>query len=368
MSFFPNLPANTGLPGPTIPLPNGRPVPGHAGGHGYGWDPRVNPRVDPQAATLAAPIPQPATLAAPIPQAVGNGQRVGPALHGPVPGFVRGPQSAWPPPPGWAGPPAVPYPPSGVPRRNSRRTWGLLGAGAAVLVVAVSAGLIIAAGSASDRADPAALGDAPATASSSTPTSAPPAIVPVNALPGLLLDPATVNVIEGATGIVLQPDPNPNYPYTGGQTNHPECEGIAHPAVKTALQGSGWVALQGQYLREPGDDWRHAVTQAVVSFPNTEAAAGFAAKQAEDWAKCTGKPLTVTTATAGSATWSVGTVTSRDGVLSVVLTEEGAEGWACQRAMIARNNVVIDTRSCGFNTIDQAAAIAKEIADRVSAQ
>lgn len=77
---------------------------------------------------------------------------------------------------------------------------------------------------------------------------------------------------------------------------------------------------------------------------------------------------TITTANAGPVTWSVGTVTSRDGVLTVVLTEEGAEGWACQRAMIARNNVVIDTRSCGFNTIDQAATIAKQIADRVSAQ
>lgn len=293
MSFIPNSPANTGSPQPAMPLANSRPVPGHAGGHGYGWDPRANPpvtpRVDPQAPTLAAPIPQ----------AVANGQPVGAVMPGPAPGFVHGPQpgpqpapqASWPPPLGWAGPPAGRYPPSGVPRRNTRRMWGLLGAGAAVLVVTVSAGLIIAAGSASDGAGRAAADDAPTAASSSSPTNAPPpAIVPVNALPGLLLDPATINVIEGAIGIVLQPDPNPNYPYSGGHTNHPECEGLAHPAVKTALQGTGWVALQGQYLREPGGDWKHAVTEAVVSFPNAEAAAGFAAKQAEDWAKCTGKP------------------------------------------------------------------------------
>jgi hypothetical protein len=256
-----------------------------------------------------------------------------------------------------------------APRRNSRLTWGLRGAGAAALVVAVCAGLIIAAGSASGGTERTAAGDVPAAASPPTTTSAQPlALVPVNALPGLLLDPATINDIEGATAIVLQPDPNPNYPYTGGQTNHPECEGLAHPAVKTALRGTGWVALQGQYLREPGGDWKHAVTEAVVSFPSAEAAAGFAAKQAEDWARCTGTSLTMTNTNAGPATWSVGTVMSRDGVLTVVLTQEGAEGWACQRAMTARNNVVVDTRSCGFNTIDQATRIAMRIADRVSAQ
>jgi hypothetical protein len=313
--------------------PFNQPPSGHPAGYSPWGNPpyRPNPRVDPWAATRVGPIPPPGQYAALAPHPAG--------------------------PPPFA---AHPYPP----RSNSHRKWVALGVSLAVVVIAASAGLVIIAGRASDTSDAASASGESALTSSPALTTTPPAVVEVSALPGLLLDPATVNSLEGAIAMVAQPDSKPNIPYTG-ETNRPECAGLAHPAMRTALEGSGWVGMHAQYLREPGDGWNHAVTQAVISYANAEGASAYASKQAENWAKCTGKTLTVTTTTA-SVTWSAGRVISRDGVLTALLTQEGAEGWACQRALIARSNVVIDTRTCGDNVIDQAATIARKIADRIT--
>jgi serine/threonine kinase PknH len=300
-------------------------------GHGYGQagtggNP-PNQGIDPLAATRARPIPPPAGRY-PIPP------------HATIPGF---------PPPGYPRPP----------QRDSRRMWGALAGGFAVVVIAVTIVVVLVAGPASQQQDASAGSE---TAPASPSTSAPPAMVDVSALPGLLLDAATINTLEGAIAMQVQPDPKPTIPYTGGETNRPECAGLYHPATRVALEGSGWVAMQSQYLREPGDDWRHAVTQTVISYPNAQGAADFAAGQARNWAKCAGRSITVTTPKDGPVTWSVGRTGTNDGVLTAVLTQEGAAGWACQRALVARGNVAVDIRSCGDNIVDQAGAIARKIA------
>jgi hypothetical protein len=297
----------------------------------YPWS-RPNPRVDPWATNRAVSPPPPGQY---------------PAV-GPYPPYA-----------------AHPYLPPPTPRNHSYRKWVAVAASLAVLVIAASAGLAVMAGHSSHTADSTSASGESALASAPAPTTAPPAVVDVSALPGLLLDAATVNSLEGAIAIQAQPDPKANIPYTG-ETNHPECAGLAHPATRTALEGSGWVGMHAQFLREPGDEWNHAVTQSVISYANAEGASAFAAKQAENWARCTGKSLTMTTKTS-SVTWSVGPVDSRDGVLTALLTQEGAGGWACQRALIARNNIVIDTRTCGDNVVDQAATIARKIAERIAA-
>jgi serine/threonine kinase PknH len=318
--------------------PFNQPPSGPPAGHSP-WGPppyRPNPRIDPWAATRVGPIP------------------TSPGQH---PAFAPHPAGPQP----YA---AHPYLASQAPRRNSQRMWVAFAASLAVVVIAVCTGLAVIAGRASRTAENTSASGESGLASSVAPTTVPPAVVEVSALPGLLLDAATVNSLEGAIAMQAQPDPKANVPYTG-EINHPECAGLAHPATRMALDGSGWVAMQAQYLREPGDEWNHAVTQTVISYANAEGASAFAAKQAENWAKCTGKSLTMTTKTA-SVTWSVGPANSRDGVLTALLTQEGAGGWACQRALMVRSNIVIDTRTCGDNVVDQAATIARKIADRIT--
>jgi serine/threonine kinase PknH len=297
---------------------------------------------------------------------VATGQEVTAVLPRRFPGFgTHPPAPMMPPPPGGGGWQVPAYPPPAGPRGNRQRRWAWIGGVTATLTaVTVCAGLLIAARTESEITPAHRPASAPPSIASTVtePSQAPPApTVPLDALPGLLLDAGTVNSIESATDIRQIPDPNTDTAYADLSSDRPECEGIQHPALTEALRGSGYLGVQTQSLR--GE--RHLVAQAVIDFPGAAAAAKFAARQAENWAKCNGKPMTLSTPSEGSATFTVGTVTNHDGMLAVVFTQEGARGWACQRALTTRNNIVIDTRSCGFNRTDQATAAAARMADRV---
>lgn len=270
--------------------------------------------------------------------------------------------------PGW--PPAN-YTPMA---RRSSNPWGkraAIGAAAGAVTIAISAVVILAtgdkSGAAADTITPApVIAGAPSTTVTNPTPTAPP-IVAIDALPGLLPDPAVVNNIEGTTNIVLDPDPNGGNAFQNMQTDRPECQGIEHPAMLATLQGSGWMAAHSQVLHEPGKDWNHLVTNAVINFPNPQLANDFATKQAQAWSRCDGRTLTGNAPGEAPNTWSVGTTTNHNGMLSVLLTQEGDPRWGCQRALTARNNIVVDTRSCGLHRTDQALAIATKIADRITA-
>jgi serine/threonine kinase PknH len=268
------------------------------------------------------------------------------------------------PPPGMEGWPRAAYPPPARPRGTRARTWAWIGgATAAVVAAIVCAGLIATeTRSATTPAYPPASPPPHVPTAVIEPTEAPPApTVPLDALSGLLLDVGTVNTIEHATDIRLLSDPSDSA-FVELSSDRPECEGIQHPAMTEALRASGYLGAQTQSLR----DDNHIVAQAVIDYPSAAAATTFAAKQAQNWTKCNGKPITLTTPADGSVTFTVGAVTNRDGMLTVLFTQEGARGWACQRALTTRNNIVVDTRSCGFNRTDQAITAAARMADRVS--
>lgn len=279
-------------------------------------------------------------------------------------GFAVNPPA--PPLPGAPTWPPVGYPPA--PRGNARRKWALIGGAAAgAVTIALCAGVIIATAGGSQTPD--SLTPAPSAPPSPTSTTsvrpAPGPVVSIDLLPGLLPDPAVINSIEGATNIAVVPDPKAGNVFADISTDRPECQGIEHPALMATLQGSGWIAAQTQVLRDPGDNWQHLVTNAVIDYSSAQAANDFAARQAQAWAKCDGKSLTSTAPGQETLTWSVGTTANRNGTLSVLLTQEGSGGWGCQRALTARNNIVVDVRSCGLDRTDQAIAIATKIADRI---
>lgn len=275
-----------------------------------------------------------------------------------------------PPPPPLAGVPN--WPPAGywpAPRGNPHRKWALIGgAAAAALTIALCVGVIIAAAGGS-QPPPGTMTHTPSAppppTSATRVTPAPGPVVSIDLLPQLLPDPAVINTIEGATNIAVLLDPKAGNAFSDLPTDRPECQGIEHPALTATLQGSGWIAAQTQILRDPGSNWKHLVTNAVIDFTSAQAANDFAARQAQAWAKCNDKPLTSSAPGQEPITWSVGTTTNRNGMISVLLTQEGGSGWGCQRALTARNNIVVDTRSCGLNRTDQGLAIASKIAERV---
>ncbi|OBG66737.1 hypothetical protein A9X05_08535 [Mycobacterium sp. E3298] len=240
--------------------------------------------------------------------------------------------------------------------------------GAAVVVTLGAAGLAInVAASPDDTASSTVL---PAPKTSAAPVSPGPApeapTVPLSALPGLLLDVAMINSIEGATDIAPAPDSgNDHTAYSGLTTDRPECGEIQAPALESELDGSGWIGVRTQSLQDR-DGARHLNHSAAIYFGTAKAANDFAAKQAQAWPRCNGASLHLTTRREPTSVWTAGTATNRDGMLSITNTQEGAGGWQCQRALAARNNIVIDVRSCGENRTDQAITIATRMAERVT--
>lgn len=66
--------------------------------------------------------------------------------------------------------------------------------------------------------------------------------------------------------------------------------------------------------------------------------------------------------------WDVGPVAEHDGVLTVPLTEHDSDSWACQRALTAALNIVVDVLTCSAAPADSAASVAHRIADKVTGQ
>lgn len=338
-----------------------------------------------------APHPAPAPSAA-VPQ---NGaaatHHAHPALHTPPrfggpgeevtavlprrPHPVAGPPPVPPVPPQsppWGFTPGRPGPspsPMAPPRRArpSKGTW--IAAALAAVVVTVCAGLVINFASGTDGPSDPRNGATPAantTAAQPSPSAAPAATMPLSALPGVRLEVATINSIEGATNIAPRPDAgNDTMGFVGGDNDRPDCGEIHGVALQKDLDNSGYLAVRTQALQDP-QQTDHVIDDGAIYFSTAKAANDFVAKQAQAWPKCNGATLHPTPAPGEPPSiWMVGTVANHDGMLTVINTEEGAEGWQCQRALTARNNVVIDVRDCGMNP--QAITIATRMADRVTA-
>jgi hypothetical protein len=269
------------------------------------------------------------------------------------------------PPPGWhPGPALAPLP---TPRGNRRLRWAVIGGvAAAALAITLGTGLVVTAADDSEVAavDTAAI-PPPSPPSSSTPAPAP--VVALSALPGLLLNTATINSIEGSHSIAVLAGGETALAYSGLDNDRPDCGEIQGPALQSALDNSGWVGVRTQSLADPNGT-EHLINNAVIYYPSAQAANDFAAKQAEAWARCNGATLHTTSSSDAPSIWLVATTTDEGGVLSVTTTQEGGGGWGCQHALVVRNNIVTDSRSCGESRTDQARSMASRMADRIAAQ
>jgi PknH-like extracellular domain len=56
-------------------------------------------------------------------------------------------------------------------------------------------------------------------------------------------------------------------------------------------------------------------------------------------------------------------------MLSTSEVQEGGDGWTCQRALTARNNVVVDVVTCAYSQVGASAIdIATQLAAKVAKQ
>jgi hypothetical protein len=277
----------------------------------------------------------------------------------------RTPVAAWAPvtaPQPWASaPPMAPGWPQPTPDARPSRRWLPIAIAATAAVLAATAGAVATTHHSHGSSD---AHPATATAPSVAVPPPPPPLVRDDALPVLLLDTASVNAIMTSTELVVNPKLTTAKLYID-TTDKPDCGGVWANANHIAYTGSGWQAVQTQYLTE-AERPSHEVYQSVISFPSAQTAKDFVAKEGQRWPICRNSSITTTNPEFAPQTWLVTDVSQDGEVLTSVSAREGSHGYTCQHALTARNNVVIDAEACGWDLSRQGSVIANRIAEKVT--
>ncbi|MGZ8819279.1 MAG: sensor domain-containing protein [Mycobacterium sp.] len=207
--------------------------------------------------------------------------------------------------------------------------------GKAAAVVAVIVVLVVAM-SGGDAFESTATGPTSTTASStrttspatSEPTSAPPAPANVDdaALPGLLLSANDVSGRMNKPGMTAMPT---EYEPLAGSVAPPNCTGAWGPAYQATYDGSGFTGLvvQGVFA-----DPTHKLVQAVIAFPDANAAKAFYDRQVADWNGC--KNTHIKFEYQGASTEAdLGVPATTAGILTMKLspTTSATTGQQCER-------------------------------------
>jgi serine/threonine kinase PknH len=196
----------------------------------------------------------------------------------------------------------------------------------------------------------------------STTTTAPsgPAVT-VATMDALLLNAAEINTAIGTTTMTVIAAVTT----LGDQSvSPPECLPLAGALQTKVYAGSGWMAAHGQAFREPSGQYPH-VFDGVVVFPSAQKAAAFFTASSKSWPACSNRGYSFTDDAGQPAQRTVGPVSITNGTISATNVTEGGDGLACQHALTASSNVVVETLFCGYNTTDQAVRMAQQVAAKV---
>jgi serine/threonine kinase PknH len=185
-------------------------------------------------------------------------------------------------------------------------------------------------------------------------------------LAALLLNASEVNGVMGATNMT------PGKPITSMETStsvlsQPNCLGALYTSQTSVYGGSGYSAISGLVSSESGDNFDHWVNQGVVTYPSVDQAKAFLSSSEDKWKGCAGKTVTVTNK-GKTYRWTFAQVTGGPPTITVTDTQEGADGWACQRVMSQANNVIVDVNACSYHIGDQASQVAGKIVDKINSQ
>jgi hypothetical protein len=148
-----------------------------------------------------------------------------------------------------------------------------------------------------------------------------------------------------------------------------ECLAVSSMGEEQAYAGMNWRTVRMQSAHEPGDDYAHLAHQAVVEFPTASDADSFLTASEQRWPTCAPGRYTYNTGEGDPVTvWVVGPVATKDRILTVTTTEHDSDSWACQRALTAAVNIVVDVLTCSAAPGDTAATVARKIAEKVTGQ
>ena len=204
-------------------------------------------------------------------------------------------------------------------------------------------------------------GNQASTSSTTTVTSLIPRPVVERELDAMMLTPAQINPLMGATdmAVIRRHDGMSD----DSATMQPrECLAIDGSAQARVYGDSGFTAVRDQALND-GNSFTHYAEQAVVLFPTAKQAKVFFVASGLRWPACHQY-----THTQSGTKWTVGPISDTNGALSTIATQQDARtgGWACGRALAVKNNVIVDVNTCSPNPANSAVDIADQIVAKVA--
>jgi serine/threonine kinase PknH len=196
------------------------------------------------------------------------------------------------------------------------------------------------------------------------PVPPPPDPIATDRLSGLLLSTPDINSVMGSS--TMEPGkPITEMDSSSVTLSSPGCQGALYTSQDPVYAGTGYTGVSGLVSSEPGDNYDHWVNQAVVAFPSADKAKAFLQTSADKWKACAGKTVTVTNK-GKTYRWTFAQINGSPPKITVLDTQEGADGWECQRAMGVANNVIVDVNACGYHISDQGGQIADKIVDKIN--
>ena len=177
----------------------------------------------------------------------------------------------------------------------------------------------------------------------------------------LLLTPAQINPLMGATDLAIVRK-HDSMTDDSSTMKPPECLAIDGSAQAQVYANSGFTAVRDQALND-GNGFTHYAEQAVVLFPTAKQAKVFFVASGLRWPACHEY-----THTQSKTQWTVGPISDANGALSTISTQQQAKagGWACGRALAVKNNVIVDVNTCSPNPANSATDIANQIVAKVA--
>jgi hypothetical protein len=185
-----------------------------------------------------------------------------------------------------------------------------------------------------------------------------------SALERVLLPVDEINDIMGTTDLEFTSDID-DMTDSSDKVSDPDCLAAMFGAEEAVYKGSGWTAVRDIVAREPEDDNDHWIEQTAVIYPEASNANRFFAKSKSSWDKCAGSSLAVETEDTSSL-WEFGDVTSSDGLIAQLASQEDADGWGCQHALATASNLTVETWVCAYNLSDEATTMAIDIINNAS--
>ncbi len=172
-------------------------------------------------------------------------------------------------------------------------------------------------------------------------------------------------------------DDSTNTPASPGWKFPDECVYAKGPATAPVYAGSGNTAVSGDTDTTSLDnDQDLMVGQVVVLFPSAKEANDFFATSAQRWPACADRQIAEPVTPDGTqTTYKIGPFSDANGILSVTQAttmsmtgQPSAMAVSVQRALTARNNVVVDVVLMRKDPADFGVKVAAQIAGKIDKQ